>query len=148
MRSVVQLIRQDLARFGVAKTAYDVLWRSVNRLIVCKSLVLLKIDSVDPQLLLRAADFEARFLSRDETQALADDPEFDTSTRLLAEADRNGDACFGVFGDGMLLSACWYSTAPTKTSDGLTITSRAASVTSTMPSRGLGTEVAGSWRSA
>ena len=121
MWSAFQIVRHDLKYFGVSKTLYDVLVRAVNMLVVFKTLMVLKVNSVDPQFLTIGKEFQARFLSYSEMADLQAKPDFEVSESFLNGVRRKGDACFGVFQGPKLVSFCWYSTQPTETSDGLMI---------------------------
>jgi hypothetical protein len=121
MRSVAQLVRHDLRYFGLRRTVYDVFVRALNRAVVFKSLIVLKIVSVDSQLLVLSRELEARFLTELEMRQLVDEPAFEVSESFLEDVFEKGDACFGIFDGETLVSFGWYSTKPTATSDDLTI---------------------------
>jgi len=115
----IHVIQTDLKQFGIAKTIYDLAFRSSNLLAYFKILRCMALDTVDPSFLKTSARYDCKFLNEDELFELAKDRESELPRDFLLEALRNGDQCFGIMDGDKLASYGWYSNEPTNISDDL-----------------------------
>ncbi len=106
-------IRQSVVNFGIARTAFDLALRAINRLVFFKLLRGVVIEKVDPRFLV--CDERYRF-SRLEEQTLrkfAASQEYELSDGFLREAFARGDECYGFLAGEVLAAYGWYTRRPT-----------------------------------
>jgi hypothetical protein len=115
MRKLVGYLRENVGKYGVPATLYDIECRLINKLVqfqILEGMVVRLEDVKDPRLF-EAPGFEARFVGEDELAEFAKDGAHGFSTDFLRQACARGDRCYALF-DGDALAACgWYSNVPT-----------------------------------
>jgi len=121
LNSIGRLIRRDIEYFGPVKTFYDLLVRMINRVVFCKILKGIKVETVNPDYLETDQGFQWQFLSKAQLEELANNPDHDITAGFLQAALEKGDECYGALDGQVLASYGWYSNKPTETSDELTL---------------------------
>jgi acetyltransferase (GNAT) family protein len=105
----------------VSATAYDLAYKSVNRLTLLMVMKCLTIDTVDRGFLQRNEKYAYEFLDAERLRTLAENPEYEMKRDFLDEAIAKGDACFAILDGDRLASYGWYSNTPTKVNADLEI---------------------------
>jgi ribosomal protein S18 acetylase RimI-like enzyme len=108
-------------RYPVSATAYDLAYKSVNRLTLLMVLKCLTIDTVDEGFLQRNESYTYEFLDAERLRALRENPEYEMKRDFLEDALGKGDECFAILDGDRLASYGWYSTKPTKVNQDLEI---------------------------
>ncbi len=114
-------VRKTLEQFGVRKTAYDVLLRTINRVAFFKVYRAMVLEEVDQEYLTLEPPMEWRLLDASQLRDFANDPQCDITKAFLDSAIEKGDECLAIFDGQLLASYGWYSRQPTETSDDLTL---------------------------
>jgi hypothetical protein len=118
IRSVRNLISQELRDFGIWKTIYDLSYRTVNQVVPFAIWHALVVDQPHPDFLRLPETFQGRLLGADAMSAYAG-PENNLDEQMLEEARAKGDQCMALFNGGTLAAYGWYSSQPTDISDDL-----------------------------
>jgi hypothetical protein len=121
----VDTLRQRLPKrantYPVSATAYDLAYKSVNRLTLLMVLKCLTIDTVDRGFLQRNENYTCEFLDTERLRKLGESPENEMKRDFLEDAIAKGDQCFAILDGDRLASYGWYSTKPTKVNKDLEI---------------------------
>ncbi len=107
--------------YPVSATAFDLVYKSVNRLTLLMVMKCLTIDTVDRGFLQRDEKYTCEFLDAERLRAFAESSENEMKRDFLDEAIGKGDECFAILDGDRLASYGWYSTTPTKVNKDLEI---------------------------
>ena len=121
LNSAWKTIRQDVEHFGLAKTVYDLCFRTINRFVYFKILKAMKIEEANPDYLETEARFRWQFFTMVQLRELSRTPEYDLNEDSLERSLENGDACYGAMDGDVLACYSWYSNEPTEAAHGLTL---------------------------
>lgn len=111
-----QSIRNNYARFGFTKALYDVIYRSINNIIVFQNLTGMTATETSLAMIGLPEDSELtiKFLSKDELINYAKDPVNELTEEFLEIAFRKEDHCLAILDKGVIASYGWYSNQPTR----------------------------------
>jgi Acetyltransferase (GNAT) family len=107
--------------YPLSATAYDLVYKSVNRLTLLMVMKCLTIDTVDRGFLQRGGTYTCAFLDAERLRTLSESREYELERDFLDEALSKGDQCLAILDGDRLASYGWYSTKPTKVNEGLEI---------------------------
>lgn len=119
IQSALETIKTNSKNFGVAKTAYDIAYRAINK--VGAHLMILQCmiaDHVNEKMVVLPEGYRASLLSREELDRFIG-PEYELDAAFLDDAFKKGDECMGVLYGDELASYGWYSRSKTAVAPGL-----------------------------
>lgn len=107
--------------YPVSATAYDLAYKSINRLTLLMLMKCLTIDTVDRGFLQRDEKYTCEFLDAERLRTFQQSGEYEMKRDFLDEAIGKGDECLAILDGDRLASYGWYSTKPTKVNEDLEI---------------------------
>jgi ribosomal protein S18 acetylase RimI-like enzyme len=109
-------LRNDYKRFGIVKTLYDALYRSINVICVFQILegMMLTEERLKTVDVLKNADMTIEWLGDDRLRRFSNDPTNELTPAFLDKALDKGDCCLAVLEGDKLASYSWYSNKPTR----------------------------------
>jgi hypothetical protein len=107
--------------YPVSATAYDLVYKSVNRLTLLMVMKCLTIDTVDRGFLQQDEKYTCKFLDAEQLRTLQKSGEYEMKKDFLEDAIGKGDECLAILDGDRLASYGWYSTKPTKVNQDLEI---------------------------
>jgi hypothetical protein len=111
----------DARKFGAARAAHGLVYRTLNRLTDYQVLKGVKVTRPDPGFLSGPETYRYGFLDADTLRRLATEPQYELDEDFLNEALPRGDECFGILTGDTLASYGWYSKKPTNISADLVL---------------------------
>jgi len=106
-------IRDGVERFGVRRTVYDLVYKSLSRMVRFKVLIGITISRVDPAYLDCDRRFQCGFLEPERLRVLGRDPVNEMPGGFLDAALGKGDECYAILEGERVASYGWYATTPT-----------------------------------
>ncbi len=119
LASILDRIRENIRRHGLADTLFDVALRAINRIVFVTVLKGVHIGAPNPAYLDVNHKYRCAFLDRDVLLGFSRHPEYEMSEGFVRHALEKGDESFGILDGGTLASYGWYSNHTTDISDDL-----------------------------
>lgn len=115
--------RTDWRHLGIVRAGARAAYYRVSPWISVRvyQLIVLKMATVNQELLERPTGLEGRMLRPEEIESFSRDPDNQMPAAFVREALRKGDECYALVDDGELASFGWYSTCPTPVEPEMTI---------------------------
>jgi len=107
-------IWQSRKAFGIVNTFHDLAIRALNRVLLLKVLMAVKIEGNDLWSDAHDGRYRFDFLDNRTVRELATHSEYQISDDFLTEALSNSDQCYGIFDGRVLASYGWCSEKPTR----------------------------------
>jgi hypothetical protein len=111
--SAIATVRRNIHNHGLQAAMYDVVVRSINRIVYMKTLECVVIEQVDPGSLTLPAHLRYARLEGSRLSLLGRAKENELPEEFLQDALDAGDECYAVMDGKILASYGWYSKAPT-----------------------------------
>jgi hypothetical protein len=111
--SAITTVRRNIRNHGLWAASYDIVIRSINKLVYLKTLECVVIEQVDPNSMILPAHLRYALLEGARLSLLGRVKENELPEAFVQEALDGGDQCYAVMEDNILASYGWYSKAPT-----------------------------------
>jgi len=117
--AAIKTVRRNIRNHGLQAAIYDVVVRSINRLVYLKTLECVVIEQVDPGSMTLPTRLRYARLERATLSLLGREKENELPEEFVQDALDGGDECHAVMDGNTLASYGWYSKAPTVVDRGL-----------------------------
>ena len=115
IQSILQSIGRTARNHGKVPALYDIVMRSVNKCVYCRTMQCAVIDQVNEQCMAVPASMRFTKLPERDLFEFAETPGCELNADFVRQALAKGDECYAILDGNVLASYGWYSRNPTLT---------------------------------